>query len=242
MAVITPGLINNDGITTAMIEDASVTQPKLGSLINVSHFVNDSGYIAESDPVLDLNTVNADTLNSVGSHLTLNSTVTGTPTLDAGITVERGTDSDTKIQWNETDELWETLVGASAASLRVNTIIASNINGPQSNVTTVNAVTVNATTVNATTVDYGNTTQIDDKIETTANYTVRANSGWAFIESPLVYTGTNATYLTFNLNKISAAGTTTVVEFDSVIKLDNLAVEPTGTAGDTYFKDRKSVV
>jgi len=39
--------------------------------------------------------------------ITLNSSVTGSPTLDAGIEVERGTDPNVSIQWNETLDQWE---------------------------------------------------------------------------------------------------------------------------------------
>lgn len=39
--------------------------------------------------------------------ITLNSGVTGSPVLDAGITVERGTDPDVSIKWNETLDQWE---------------------------------------------------------------------------------------------------------------------------------------
>jgi hypothetical protein len=52
-------------------------------------------------------TVNASQVLVEDNIITLNSTVTGAPVLDAGIEVERGTDSNVFIRWNETTNKWE---------------------------------------------------------------------------------------------------------------------------------------
>jgi len=46
-------------------------------------------------------------LNVADSVITLNSNVTGSPTLNAGVVVERGTSANVDIRWNETLDRWE---------------------------------------------------------------------------------------------------------------------------------------
>jgi hypothetical protein len=53
------------------------------------------------------NTVVAEELQSTGQQLTLNFGQTGTPSLDASLTVERGSGPDVAIRWNETTNMWE---------------------------------------------------------------------------------------------------------------------------------------
>jgi len=52
-------------------------------------------------------TINTATLNIADNQIVLNSDVTGAPTENAGVTVERGTSTDVDIRWNETSDLWE---------------------------------------------------------------------------------------------------------------------------------------
>jgi hypothetical protein len=51
-------------------------------------------------------TLNTETLTVEDNVIILNSGVTGTPTLDAGIEVERGTYTNAKVYWNETENKW----------------------------------------------------------------------------------------------------------------------------------------
>jgi hypothetical protein len=51
-------------------------------------------------------TLNTDTLAVEDNLIVLNSNVTGTPSLDAGLEVERGTYTNAKIYWNETANAW----------------------------------------------------------------------------------------------------------------------------------------
>ena len=53
-----------------------------------------------------VNSVNTTQINIEDNKVKLNSTFTGTPTTDAGIVVERGTESDVEILWNETSDKW----------------------------------------------------------------------------------------------------------------------------------------
>jgi len=52
-------------------------------------------------------TVNTSTLNVSDNIITLNNDVTGTPTENAGIEVERGTSANVLLRWNETNDKWE---------------------------------------------------------------------------------------------------------------------------------------
>ena len=63
-------------------------------------------------------TVNTEQLNVEDNIITLNSGVTGTPTLNSGIEVNRGTSTDVQILWNETTDKWTfTNDGSSYANL-----------------------------------------------------------------------------------------------------------------------------
>lgn len=52
-------------------------------------------------------TLNTETLSVEDNIITLNSGVTGSPTLDAGIEVERGTSANVQLRWNETTDRWQ---------------------------------------------------------------------------------------------------------------------------------------
>jgi len=51
-------------------------------------------------------TVNSNTVNIGDNILTLNSDETGTPSQNAGLEVERGTDTNKTFLWNETNDAW----------------------------------------------------------------------------------------------------------------------------------------
>ncbi len=52
-------------------------------------------------------TVNSETLTIDDNKIVLNDNVTGTPTEDAGIVIERGNQTNTELRWNESDDDWE---------------------------------------------------------------------------------------------------------------------------------------
>jgi len=52
-------------------------------------------------------TLNTETINVEDNIIVLNSTVTASPTLDAGIEVERGTSNNAILKWNETTDSWQ---------------------------------------------------------------------------------------------------------------------------------------
>lgn len=51
-------------------------------------------------------TINTATLNVADNIITLNSDVTGTPTIDCGVEIERGTSPNVYLLWNETSDIW----------------------------------------------------------------------------------------------------------------------------------------
>ncbi len=53
-----------------------------------------------------INSVNTTTVNIVDNKINLNTDFTGTPTVDAGIRVERGDAADVEILWNEANDNW----------------------------------------------------------------------------------------------------------------------------------------
>ena len=53
-----------------------------------------------------INSVNTTQVNIVDNKINLNTDFAGTPTVDAGVRVERGTSADVEVLWNETSDLW----------------------------------------------------------------------------------------------------------------------------------------
>lgn len=54
-----------------------------------------------------VNSVNTTQINIEDNKVKLNSNATGSPTADAGILVERGSEPDAEILWNETSDVWQ---------------------------------------------------------------------------------------------------------------------------------------
>ena len=59
-------------------------------------------------------TINTETIYLEDNIITLNYGTTGTPTENAGLTVDRGSSADVNIQWNETSDQWEVTTDGSA--------------------------------------------------------------------------------------------------------------------------------
>ena len=66
-------------------------------------------------------TLNTDTLNVEDNEIVLNSGVTGSATLDAAIVVNRGTDTDSSLTWNETADKWYQNRAGTSTVIPVNT-------------------------------------------------------------------------------------------------------------------------
>lgn len=79
-------------------------------------------------------TLNTDTLAVEDNIIVLNSNVTATPVLNAGIEVERGTSANVLVRWNETNDVWE----------------VTNDGTTYGNIVTTSSSTVAATSANTT--------------------------------------------------------------------------------------------
>jgi hypothetical protein len=67
----------------------------------------------------EVTTLNTETLTVEDNIVVLNSNVTGTPSVNAGIEVERGTSDNATIVWNETNDVWTAgIAGAEIAIAR----------------------------------------------------------------------------------------------------------------------------
>jgi len=89
---VSPNSGHNAAVTIGLPDDVEITgNLKVGGNLNV---------------VGTVNSVNTTQINIEDNKVKLNSNFTGTPTTDAGILVERGTEADVEILWNETTNLW----------------------------------------------------------------------------------------------------------------------------------------
>lgn len=66
-------------------------------------------------------TLNTDTLNVEDNEIVLNSNVTGTPSLDAAIIINRGDSTDSSLTWNETADKWYQNRAGTSTVIPVNT-------------------------------------------------------------------------------------------------------------------------
>jgi hypothetical protein len=102
-------LANSTGVPTytALSGDVTITNAGVTSLasnITISNNLTVTGDLTVSGNTTTLNTAN---LNVEDSFILLNSGVTGSPTLDSGLEVERGTSTNVFIRWNETTDKWQ---------------------------------------------------------------------------------------------------------------------------------------
>jgi hypothetical protein len=89
---VSPNSGHNAAVTIGLPDDVEIVgNLQVGGNLNVIGTVN---------------SVNTTQINIEDNKVKLNSNFTGTPTTDAGITVERGTEADVEILWNETSDKW----------------------------------------------------------------------------------------------------------------------------------------
>jgi hypothetical protein len=76
--------------------------------INTTTFTVDKDLVVTGDLTVNgtLTTLNTETVTVEDNILVLNSNVTGTPTLNSGLEVERGDYTNASLLWNETDNNW----------------------------------------------------------------------------------------------------------------------------------------
>jgi hypothetical protein len=89
---VSPNEGHNAAVTISLPDDVEIVgNLQVGGNLNVIGTVN---------------SVNTTQINIEDNKVKLNSNFTGAPTTDAGVVVERGTESDVEILWNETSDKW----------------------------------------------------------------------------------------------------------------------------------------
>jgi hypothetical protein len=89
---VSPNSGHNAAVTIGLPDNVEITgNLQVGGNLNV---------------VGTVNSVNTTQINIQDNKVKLNSNFAGTPTTDAGITVERGLETDVEILWNETSDNW----------------------------------------------------------------------------------------------------------------------------------------
>jgi hypothetical protein len=89
---VSPNSGHNAAVTIGLPDNVEITgNLQVGGNLNVIGTVN---------------SVNTTQINIEDNKVKLNSNFTGAPTTDAGITVERGSETDVEILWNETSDKW----------------------------------------------------------------------------------------------------------------------------------------
>jgi hypothetical protein len=121
---VTSAKIAADAVTTEKIANSAITSGKLAaSSVTSSKLANDifpqplttSSNVQFANMVLTGNltvngtttTVNAENSNINDSTLTLNANVTGSPSTNGNLKIERGTSPDVFVRWNESKDVWE---------------------------------------------------------------------------------------------------------------------------------------
>lgn len=115
------GTANEISVSGSGSEGASVTIGLPANVV-IANNLTVTGDLTVSGNTTTLNTAN---LNVEDNFILLNSGETSTPTLNAGIEVERGTSTNVSIRWNETTDKWQfttdgtnyTDLGAGGASI-----------------------------------------------------------------------------------------------------------------------------
>jgi hypothetical protein len=110
-----------DGITTSAsgttlttdVDNTVVRTSGAQTIAGVKTFSNDTNFSQNVVISGNLNvtgtqtTVNSATLSVADNEITLNSDVTGTPSENAGIEVERGSSTNVRLRWNESTDKWQ---------------------------------------------------------------------------------------------------------------------------------------
>jgi len=104
-----------DGISSAQFLRSDESDTMAGSLI------------VQGDLTVSGNTtyVNTETIQLADNIITLNANHTGAASQNAGLEVERGTDSNVVLQWNEANDYWEIASGGSTGRIITTTDVGS---------------------------------------------------------------------------------------------------------------------
>jgi hypothetical protein len=89
--------------------------PGASPTVSIGQDVSTTANVTFNDVIVDgdltvngtTTTLNTTTLDVEDNIITLNSNVSGSPTLNGGIEINRGTSADVSVRWNETTDIWE---------------------------------------------------------------------------------------------------------------------------------------
>ena len=93
---------NASSIYLSITNASSIYLPKSGGSINGSLIIDGNLTVSGSTTYLNVNELNIE-----DNLIVLNYGVSGSPSLSAGIEIERGTSPNVSIQWNEANDRWE---------------------------------------------------------------------------------------------------------------------------------------
>ena len=93
---------NASSIYLSITNASSIYLPKSGGSINGSLIIDGNLTVSGSTTYLNVNELNIE-----DNLIVLNYGVSGSPSLSAGIEIERGTSPNVSIQWNESNDRWE---------------------------------------------------------------------------------------------------------------------------------------
>ena len=147
------GITGDNEIDT---DEGNLTIDSAGGTVTV-----DDNLIVSGDLTVNgtTTTVNTETINLADNIIVLNSNATGSATENAGIEIERGTDPNVGLRWNETDNTWEaTRNGTDYAAILLDgdPISANEITGFQEDVEdAVAALVTGSNSVSVTYTDNG---------------------------------------------------------------------------------------
>jgi hypothetical protein len=148
-------------------------------------------------------TLNTETLAVEDNKVLLNSSVTGSPSADAGIEVERGTSTNVELRWNETNDKWQftndgTTYVNIASNTDVSTAYSNSTSYTDSAISNVNNTIANIATSFTVAGDTGTNQTITSGTDT---LTISGGTGLSSV-------GSNTDTITINLDNTSvSAGT-----------------------------------
>ena len=125
------GSFNNATVTSGAASSSTTTGAlKVDGGVGVTGNIYAGGNLVITGDLTvsgDTTTLNTATLNVEDNIITLNSGITGSPTLNAGIEINRGTSTDVLLRWNESLDKWQfTNDGSNYVSLNQEVIIYGN--------------------------------------------------------------------------------------------------------------------
>ena len=234
IANTTPTLagVTAGNITVGITTDNTITT-STGNLT-----INSTG----GDALFDANIIAKGQLTTYDNFVVLNSDVSGAPSENGGIVVNRGTSSDVSVRFNETTDRWGSTVDGSTYIEFPNQSLDTDSSAQFASINLDNRVILDTATLttSATTADQ----ILDSNSATTyrsAKYQVQITSGtdYQVVEILLIHDGTTASIVTYADVK---TGSTDLANFDADISSGNIRLLTTPTNAITTYKVTKTLI